>query len=158
MSCSHWAIHCISALDALCSWWRLFPSRVCATCSMHQHGALSFLYFALHLPVATHTSPTQAYISLLSLLSLSSSPKLRRAASTHVDVLLLVEFAVYFYRDICPLATFSLQPVDVRDGGLLWALIGVLSVIAIIIPLVKPRQYTPSDSEVCPRFPHLSCL
>lgn len=124
----------------------------------HNVAAWCALAFRYAFELKTYTTTTQAYISLLSLLSLIASPSLRRTTSTHVGILLLVVFAVYFYRDIRPLATFSLQPVDARDGGLLWALITVLAVIAIVIPLVKPRQYVPADPQVCLCFAFLVCF
>lgn len=90
----------------------------------------------------------QSYMSLLSLLSLITSPNLRRSTSTHLSFLLLVVFGVYVHRDIRPLATFSLEPVDAGEGWLLWSKVVVLAIIAVVVPLVKPRQYTSLDPEV----------
>ncbi|KZP18368.1 P-loop containing nucleoside triphosphate hydrolase protein [Athelia psychrophila] len=100
-------------------------------------------------PVNVHLAEcvSMGYISSLSLISIIASPTLRKITSRHLGFLLLVVFGVYFYRDIRPLATFSLEPVDSREGWLLWSKIIILAVIAVVVPLVKPRQYTPLDSE-----------
>ena len=44
---------------------------------------------------------------------------------------------VYAYRDLWPLATFTLVPMDVAEGVLLWVKISILTTAAIILPLVS---------------------
>ena len=44
--------------------------------------------------------------------------------------------------------TFTLRPLDAREGRLLWIKIGLLAVAGIVLPLTSPRQYTPVDPEV----------
>lgn len=87
-------------------------------------------------------------MTLLSFISLLASPALQRITSRHLGFLLLVTFGVYVHRDIRPLATFSLEPVDGGEGWLLWSKIIILAVIAVVVPLVKPKQYASSDPEV----------
>lgn len=71
-----------------------------------------------------------------------------KLANTHLVLLLLVTFFVFAYRDLWPLATYTLRPVDAYEGGLFWAKCAVLTFTAVVIPLVIPRQYVPFDSEV----------
>ena len=66
----------------------------------------------------------------------------------HNNSILFVALAVYAYRDIWPLATYTESPVDGSEGALLWAKLIVLFTTAAIIPLVVPRQYVPVDPKV----------
>ena len=50
-------------------------------------------------------------------------------------------FAVYAYRDLLPLGTFTLTPEDLSEGWFLWVKVGLLSVTGILIPLLVPRPY-----------------
>ncbi|KAJ7033733.1 multidrug resistance-associated ABC transporter [Mycena alexandri] len=90
---------------------------------------------------------TYFYASILAVLSIATSAEWGRIAVRHLNTLLLCTFGVYLYRDIFPLATFALDPLDFVEGPLLWAKIFVLFTIACIIPLVIPRQYIPVDPK-----------
>lgn len=57
--------------------------------------------------------------------------------------------AVFFYRDLWPLCTTNLHPIDAGEGLILWIHIGVLTFAAAVIPLMIPRQYLPLDPHVC---------
>ena len=81
-------------------------------------------------------------------MSLVSNLRLSRLGSRHLVTVFLVAWAVYAYRDLWPLATFTLQPLDASEGSLLWAKVGVLTFAAVVIPLVMPRQYVPVDPKV----------
>ena len=37
--------------------------------------------------------------------------------------------------------------MDAREGVLLWVKIGLLALVAIVIPLLVPRQYIPIDPK-----------
>ena len=63
----------------------------------------------------------------------------------HLNIILVATFALYVYRDLWPLATFNLEPLDEKEGTLLWVKVILLSLTAVIIPLVTPRVYTPVD-------------
>lgn len=54
-------------------------------------------------------------------------------------------FAVYVYRDVWPLATYTLHPADTPLGPLLWAQIAALTLAEAVVPLVIPRAYVPYD-------------
>ncbi|KAG6827484.1 hypothetical protein H0H92_011587 [Tricholoma furcatifolium] len=87
------------------------------------------------------------YISILALVNVFGSPKWANVASIHINILLLSTFGVYFYRDIFPLATYTLSPLDASEGAILWAKICLLVVISVAIPLLVPRQYIPVDPK-----------
>ena len=65
-------------------------------------------------------------------------------------------FSVFFYRDIWPLCTTNLLPIDAGEGYALWIHIGVLTFAAAIVPLMVPRQYLPLDPSVR-IFSYLRC-
>jgi hypothetical protein len=90
------------------------------------------------------------YASLLALISVSAKPRWSKLVTRHLAFLLVVIFGVYFYRDLWPLATYTTTPVDICEGRILWAKGIVLTLIAVAIPLLIPRQYVPVDAKVHP--------
>jgi len=64
-------------------------------------------------------------------------------------ITLLSVLAVYVYRDLYPLATYTKQPADEEEGQILYAKLTVLCLTAVVIPLFIPRIYTPVDPKVC---------
>ncbi|KAJ7283178.1 P-loop containing nucleoside triphosphate hydrolase protein [Mycena rebaudengoi] len=87
---------------------------------------------------------TYLYTSLLALLS-TNSTRTRQQLIRHANTVLFVAFAVYVYRDVFPLATFTRLPEDLHEGPILWAKISLLFATAIVVPLFTPRQYIPAD-------------
>ncbi|KAJ7505415.1 hypothetical protein B0H11DRAFT_1978587 [Mycena galericulata] len=87
-----------------------------------------------------------AYAALLACFRLLSPSY--AVSSVHLNAVLLVSFITYVYRDLWPLATFTLAPQDLAQGWLLWAKVLVLAVAAIFLPLSSPRPYIPVDPEV----------
>ncbi|KAJ7705435.1 P-loop containing nucleoside triphosphate hydrolase protein [Mycena rosella] len=87
----------------------------------------------------------QFYVSLLALASLRVTLRWNKYLQRHLTFVLLAVFSVYSYRDIYPLATFTLSPCDLSDGWLLWIKIVLLGIVALVLPLVEPRQYVPVD-------------
>lgn len=65
---------------------------------------------------------------------------------SHVNFVLVVSWVVFLFRDIVPLLTYTETPID--HGSLVWALFGVLTFIGILVPLLTPRPYIPSDAAV----------
>ncbi|TYJ59220.1 hypothetical protein B9479_000209 [Cryptococcus floricola] len=80
------------------------------------------------------------------LLTLRPATPLRRHLIAHLDVLLLLGFAVYAYRDYWPLFTFNLEPADIHNA-ITWSRAVILTIAAVVIPLIRPRTYTPVDPE-----------
>lgn len=83
---------------------------------------------------------------MLSLLALALGPRPRETILLQTNALLLVAWAIYAYRDLYPLCTYTLAPAD--NGRLLWPYIGVLSSAAVILPAITPREYIPLDPKV----------
>ena len=96
-----------------------------------------------------HTPP-QTYTSLLALLQLTLKGEQRRLITKHLLLLLLVPFVIYFQRDLWPLATFSLSPIDGAAGWLTWSRVGLLGFSGVLLPLLTPREYVPLDPLVRP--------
>ena len=90
----------------------------------------------------------QTYASFLALVAVTASHWWRRIANTHLVLLLLVICGVFAVRDIWPLGTFTMEPADITEGWLMWTKLAVLSVTALVIPLLIPRPYVPVDPKV----------
>ncbi|KIY48677.1 P-loop containing nucleoside triphosphate hydrolase protein [Fistulina hepatica ATCC 64428] len=87
------------------------------------------------------------YAAILSFLSLFVRRRTRAyRVEHHLSIVLFVAFAVYAWRDVYPLATYTKVPVD-EPGTLLWAKVILLFVVSTVIPLVAPREYRPADPE-----------
>lgn len=94
----------------------------------------------------------QAYASCIGVLSVASREPLASLFRRHLSCVLFVTWAVYVYRDIWPLATYTLQPADAAEGLVLWIGIAALTVASVIVPLIIPRVYAPSESVVRRKF------
>ncbi len=90
---------------------------------------------------------TQLYAAFLALVTVTAQRVRASVTSFHLSSLLLGTFSVYAYRNIWPLLTFILSPVDAWEGTLLWVRIGLLAIAAVVIPLLVPRQYIPIDPK-----------
>ncbi|OCH93740.1 hypothetical protein OBBRIDRAFT_810929 [Obba rivulosa] len=88
-----------------------------------------------------------AYLSLLSLASVLAGQRLNRIVRLHLATVLAVTWGVYVYRDVWPLATFTLTPLDAGEGRMLWMKLILLTVAGAVIPLTAPRQYIPLDPD-----------
>lgn len=88
----------------------------------------------------------QAYALVLALGTVATSNARARRSIKHLCFLLIVIWLAIAYRDLWPLATFTLIPID--KGSLMWVEIGVVSFAAAVIPLLVPRQYVPYDPKV----------
>ena len=88
------------------------------------------------------------YAAFLALVTVTAQRVRASIISFHLSSILLGIFSVYAYRNIWPLLTFSLTPVDAYEGALLWIKIGLLAFASIVIPLLVPCQYIPIDPKV----------
>lgn len=109
--------------------------------------------FCQILPTAMHSYRSKAYTAFLSLLSLTARRRWAVRATRHLITILLVAFAVYFYRDFWSFATYNGVPADLVEGIYLWPKFGVLSFVSVAVPLIMPGQYIPLDPKV--RFTRL---
>ncbi|KAJ7456865.1 hypothetical protein B0H11DRAFT_2321221, partial [Mycena galericulata] len=85
------------------------------------------------------------YASLLAAAALAIGTRFGSAAKVHLDLLLVVAFGVYFYRDIFPFATYTWPIQDAPEGPILNAKLIALTLAAVVIPLVTPAIYIPVD-------------
>ncbi|PPR05406.1 hypothetical protein CVT24_008020 [Panaeolus cyanescens] len=89
---------------------------------------------------------TFAYATILALSSFIF-PSNRFFSTTCNVILLLSAFTTYAYRDIWPLATYTLPQLDASEGEILWFKLALLLFTAVIIPLFIPRRYIPVDPK-----------
>ncbi|KAF9257847.1 multidrug resistance-associated ABC transporter [Marasmius fiardii PR-910] len=82
------------------------------------------------------------YVFVLSTIIVTTSPRWSEIATRHVNLVLIVTLLVYTYRDLFPLATYTLHPKDRAEGVLLWWKVGLVATAAAL-PLAMPRQYKP---------------
>ncbi|KAI0686602.1 P-loop containing nucleoside triphosphate hydrolase protein [Earliella scabrosa] len=99
-----------------------------------QSGAqrLMVIFYAAQFSVFT-------YSTLLVASSIRGKSRVPMADIQRVCLLLIV-WATYAYRDIWPLASFTSTPLDADEGILLWVKVVLLTLVAIILPLVTPRR------------------
>lgn len=90
----------------------------------------------------------QAYTSLLAMVVLKPNAP-RSTFVRHLNLLLGFNLAIYIYRDVWPLATFTEDPLDVNPPWFTWASIMLLTVAGFIIPVFIPKEYIPIDLKVC---------
>ncbi|KAI9449923.1 hypothetical protein BJY52DRAFT_1192187 [Lactarius psammicola] len=88
---------------------------------------------------------TYLYAAFLALVTVTARTVRASVTSFHLSSLLLVTFSVYAYRNIWPLLTFTLSPVDAWEGALLWVRIGLLGLAAVMIPLLDPQKAINSE-------------
>lgn len=92
--------------------------------------------------------PSQLYASGLAVLNIAAPASLARTVAPHLVIILLASCVTYGLRDIWPLMTYTLRPLDVHEGAFLWIKIALLAIAGIVIPLTAPRLYVPLDPEV----------
>ncbi|KAL1703735.1 hypothetical protein EV121DRAFT_260520 [Schizophyllum commune] len=112
--------------------------------------ALMALFIASPLPdkrVQLASVLTTAYIAFLTCLNTYTTGWTSKIASRHATVLLLIFSGVYFYRDLFPLATYTLSPRDEAEGDFLWGKIALMFLTGIAVPVCIPRIYTSVDPE-----------
>jgi len=99
----------------------------------------------------------QLYAFVLALVAVSTPSKVANVANTHLVLVLFGTWVAYSYRDIYPLGTFTLEPLDLHEGRLMWAKLAVLTFAAVVIPSLIPTQYVPFDPKVRPHTFVLLC-
>jgi hypothetical protein len=62
------------------------------------------------------------------------------------------ELAVYVYRDLWPLATYTQNPMDADEGWIIWAKIGILAFTVVVVPACIPTLYFPVDPKAIQDF------
>ncbi|KAF8904793.1 hypothetical protein CPB84DRAFT_1772829 [Gymnopilus junonius] len=82
----------------------------------------------------------------LAILSMSVK-KWTTLATRYNTTILLSVLAVYAYRDIWPLGTYTEQPKDTSHDHLLWYKIALVALTGAAVPLFIPRRYIPVDPK-----------
>ncbi|TCD68834.1 hypothetical protein EIP91_009701 [Steccherinum ochraceum] len=88
-----------------------------------------------------------AYATLLAFGTVMTEPARARRSVRHLIFVLFGAFFTLGYRNLWPLATFTLSPIDPDGTPLVWAEIAVLTFATILVPLLVPRQYIPYDPK-----------
>lgn len=86
------------------------------------------------------------YATILSLGSDVPNLSSHKYMTSHLCLVLLTTWCIYAWRDLWPLATYNLSPVDQLSRAL-WTEISLLSYVAVVVPLVIPHQYIPLDPK-----------
>lgn len=89
---------------------------------------------------------------MLALCSMTLGQRMRQSVSVHTNLLLFSALAIYVYRDVWPLATYTKEPLDMNPPWFTWASVSLLAFSGLIIPLFTPHQYIPLDPNVCVDF------
>ncbi|KAF8068839.1 P-loop containing nucleoside triphosphate hydrolase protein [Lyophyllum atratum] len=112
-------------------------------------GSLELLRVSLSRALTLENGPSeiilqgtaQAYATLLALfIVIYPRPT---AVENHVKLVLGTSWIVYFIRDVVPLMTYTSLPAD--PSHMLWQLIGVLTFVGVLLPLITPHRYVPFD-------------
>lgn len=90
----------------------------------------------------------QSFSVVLSILLLLVPISKSRALSFHATLSSLAIFAAYAYRNLWPLATFTLAPADGDEANLLWAKIALSGIAGILVPFLEPYVYLPFEASV----------
>ncbi|KAJ7061977.1 hypothetical protein C8F01DRAFT_986919, partial [Mycena amicta] len=125
-------------------------SLAAITLSEQSHESMSLMLAKMaspHFYMQLAMGAVYLYATVLAVASLSARVKTSQIAARHLNTVLASTFLVYFYRDVFPLATYTLDPMDRWEGRLLWPKIFTLFVTSGIIPLVMPREYVPLDPQ-----------
>lgn len=90
----------------------------------------------------------QAYATVLSLWNVAAGVQTARLVSRHLNLVTFAIFASYVYRDVWPLMTFTLRPIDEAEGNILWVQVALSCFVGVIEPLFEPRAWIPIEPEV----------
>ncbi|PSR71574.1 hypothetical protein PHLCEN_2v12546 [Hermanssonia centrifuga] len=90
---------------------------------------------------------TMGFASVLAFFNVFAPAAIGRVASLHLTLVTCTLFAVYAYRDIWPLMTFTLEPEDKGQGRILWAKIAFAAFAGVVGPLFEPYAYIPLDPK-----------
>ena len=111
-------------------------------CSLCTFAVISYV-----LKNRSRTAYLKGYMSVLGIWSIFS-PRWAHFVEPHLSSVLFTTWLMFAYRDLWPLATFTLQPADASEGPILWAKVGALTTAATVVPLLMPRTYIPYDPTV----------
>ncbi|KAI0782161.1 multidrug resistance-associated ABC transporter [Abortiporus biennis] len=129
--------------------WKLFTFRLVRFAACVALAILSWVSIdksSLQIGLSAYTlASIYVYTSLLAFVSIVTTPEWATVATGHLVPVLLVPWGVFLYRDVWPLATYTLIPADADEGWFIWAKVSLLTVAAVVVPLASPRRYIPVD-------------
>ncbi|KAH7101269.1 ATP-binding cassette transporter [Auriculariales sp. MPI-PUGE-AT-0066] len=85
------------------------------------------------------------YASGLAFLALACDVRRVGYIRRHLDIILFTTWIVCMYRNIWPLATYNLLPLDIANDRLFWPRFAILTAIGLVIPLIIPKPYISVD-------------
>ena len=94
------------------------------------------------------TVKLQLYATALAVRTISATPTRRDFYSRQLFLLLLVDYAVYAHLNLWPLCKVGGNTYDSVDHWTFLPITVFLTVAAIIVPLLIPRPFRPSNSQV----------
>lgn len=90
----------------------------------------------------------QTYAAILAVLNAFFPAQKGLVFSSHLSLVTFALLALYAYRNIWPLMTFTLEPIDSAEGNILWAKLILLAFVGALEPLLEPYPYIPYDATV----------
>ncbi|KAH7102271.1 ATP-binding cassette transporter [Auriculariales sp. MPI-PUGE-AT-0066] len=85
------------------------------------------------------------YTTTLALWALVANIRRVPYIHVHLGLILFATWAVFFYRDVWPLGTYDLTPLDIPYDPLFWPKFFILNVVGLVVPLLIPNPYIPVD-------------
>ena len=92
------------------------------------------------------SNKSQSFASVLAILNIRAHAAKGAVYSFHLTLVSLTICALYVYRDVWPLMTFTLRPLDEAEGSILWVKVALIIYIAVVAPLCEPYPYIPVDA------------
>jgi hypothetical protein len=115
------------------------PFECCSICELPEMFTFSSALIVL----------TQCYATSLLFLSLFTLP-INISLTPHATLVILSDFIAYFVRNVVPLGTYTMSPLDLHKAPawMLWTEIALMFLVGFALPIIEPRAYTPIDPQV----------
>ena len=75
------------------------------------------------------------------------SAALSTILSLHLTLVTLAVTVSYVHRDVWPLMTVTLRPLDESEGAILWMKVALTLFASVVEPLLEPHLYTPVNPK-----------
>lgn len=108
----------------------------------------AYFFHYIVLNTLLKSSYVQTYISMLAFFNVVLARRLQANLALHLNILLLSALAIYTYRDVWPLATFTREPLDLNPAWFTWTSIALLTLSGVVVPILIPHEYIPIDPNV----------
>ncbi|KAH7108534.1 hypothetical protein BKA62DRAFT_682512 [Auriculariales sp. MPI-PUGE-AT-0066] len=86
------------------------------------------------------------YSAIMSAHALVAELRKARSLHTHLAYMLFVAWLAYAARDLFPLGTYTLEPLDLTDP-FLWTKLAILTIAGVVVPLCIPHIYIPINPD-----------